>query len=73
MFEQAIVQAGSVISESSIKTDAELNIMPGGKQVSLGSKVIVLKDGDTAFPLSLNGIPLTVDEPHSIQDGSRMA
>ena len=73
-FEQVIVQAGSVLSENTIQTDTKLNIIPAGKEVSSGTKVVVLKDGDNAIPLSLNGgVPLTVDESHNILDGTRMA
>ena len=45
VFEQAIVQAGSVTSGTAIKTDAELDIMPVGRQAPLGTKIIVVRDG----------------------------
>lgn len=73
VFEQAIVQAGSVISGNTIQADTKLDIVPTGKGISMGVKVVVLKDGDNAIPLSIHGLPLTVDEPHNIPDGARMA
>lgn len=72
VFEQAIVQVGSPVSESTIRTDSELSTIPT-EDLSASTKIVVLKDGDHAFPLSLHGIPLTVDEPDNIQGGTRMA